>query len=91
MAANHVRSSCSGNPLILEENAWPVVVEARAVARSAGRSGGCAAGSDIVRSNAKVELESKLSLFYSLAAITYPVRHVAARVIVTGIRAGLIE
>jgi len=73
MAANHVRSSCSGTPLILEENAWPVVVEARAVARSAGRSGGCAAGSDIVRGNAKVELESKLSVFYSLAAATFPV------------------
>lgn len=45
-----------------EENAWPVVAEVKAAAKSAARNAGCAAGSVIARNRTRLP-------FFSLAAV----------------------
>src|SRR5271166_2217590 len=45
-----------------EENAWPVVAEVKAAAKSAARNAGCAAGSVIARNRTRPP-------FFSLAAV----------------------
>src|SRR5271166_1138446 len=53
-----------------EENAWPVVAEVKAAAKSAARNAGCAAGSVIARSRR----ERALHFFLSPQSADFPSR-----------------
>jgi hypothetical protein len=53
-ATKRRESSCTRLSEIPEENAWPVVVEEKAAARSAARNAGCVAGSVIARSKIRL-------------------------------------